>query len=827
MGAAKLTKWLGLCVAVTLAAASAVRADLDYPYSDDFSGGRAQTDSYRHSQFWPSGAVLLHEPYLSYVTVDKNQGIAFLGYEDQLAELAYRFPIDGLTAQRSVKGVLSVDVSYPVTQQFDQYWPGKLLYQTSPDGMGWTQAVELPAGHHEFPITSPSGICYVLFSGTRAVIDNLAVSLNSKPVTIVVPDDFATIQEAVRAAGDGDVIEVKPGTYRGQGNRDIEFYGRAITLRSANGPQSTVIDCEGGHRAFYFHEGEGADTEVSGFTIRGAQIPGSSIPADLQHWTRGAANPVGGGIYCEFSSPTIDNCIISGCNTALGGGIGVVGAEPMITNCTIEQCSASGRGAGIGLLGAPNATITQCIIRNNNSSAGLGGGLYAWQSGAAVTGCTFSTNSAKTGGGAYCGAPTTDVTFQNCIFSKNVAEAGAALLADQQSHVTVINCTVAANKYTSSSSSAAAVYTNTADILINNSILYSNLYNNSPGKSLVIVSPVSKLPVTYSDVEGGYTGPGNIQGDPRFADLSNEDYHLKSLYGRYDPQARQWFRDTEHSPCIDMGDPAASVADEPAPNAGRINMGAYGGTREASKGEKDHAIFYVDGSGVLDGAFRSIQAAIDAAEEGDTVLVMPGTYRESLCLDGKAIRVQSAGDAAVLTSPGDFAVSFYHVERTGTVLANFVITGCGQGAIFCEGASPTLKNLTIVKNPAGVVARAGADPNIINCILWANYGADLTDCSAKYSDVQGTEKYLPDTKAGNIKDEPKFVDLERGDYHLQSRVGHYVPALDTWVQDTETSPCIDAGDPKEDPRGERVPNGRRIDMGAHGGTPFASLSPRG
>ena len=82
-------------------------------------------------------------------------------------------------------------------------------------------------------------------------------------------------------------------------------------------------------------------------------------------------------------------------------------AEPIISNCTIEQCSASGRGAGIGLLGAPNATITRCIIRNNSSSAGLGGGLYAWQSGAAVTGCTLSGNSAKTGGGAYGGAPTT------------------------------------------------------------------------------------------------------------------------------------------------------------------------------------------------------------------------------------------------------------------------------------------------------------------------------------------------------------------------------------------------------------------------------------
>jgi hypothetical protein len=610
MDAVKLAKWLGLCVAVTLTAASAVRADWTYPYSDDFATHQAETDSYRHSAFWPAENVPLHEPYLSYITVDKNQGIAFFDYKEQLAELAYQFPIGGLTAGRSVKGVLSVDVSYPVTEQFDQYWPGKLLYQSSPDGMGWTEAVELPAGHHEFPISSAGGVCYVLFTGTRAVIDNLTVSLNSKPVTMVVPNDFPTIQKAINAAGDGDVIEVLPGTYRGEENRDIRFGGRAITLRSANGPQTTIIDCGAGHRAFYFCDGEGPDTEVSGFTIRGGQIPGSGIPTDLQYWTPDEAHPLGGGIYCEFSSPTIDNCILQDCAAELGGGIGVVGAEPMITNCTIEQCSARSRGAGIGLLGAPNATITRCIIRNNNSSSGLGGGLYVWQSGAAVTGCTFSGNSAKTGGGAYGGAPTTDVTFKNCIFSKNQAEGGAALLADQQCHVTIVNCTAAANKYTSSSS--AAVYTNTADILINSSILYSNFYSStSSGTSLVILSPVSKLPVSYSDVEGGYTGPGNITGDPKFANLTGEDYHLKSREGRYDPQARKWVNDPalEHSPCIDAGDRALSVADEPATNGGRINMGAYGGTREASKGS-EYATLYVDQTGTMEGAYRTIQEAI-------------------------------------------------------------------------------------------------------------------------------------------------------------------------------------------------------------------------
>jgi hypothetical protein len=833
MDAAKLTKWFGLYVVVTLCATRAVQADWTYPYSDDFSTDRAETDSYRHSAFWPRENVPLREPYLSYLTIDKNQGIAFFDYLDRPAELGYRFPTDGTTTERSVKGVLALDVSFPSTPQIDQYWPGRLTYQTSPDGMGWSEPVELMAGHHEFPIFSASGVCYVLFSGTRVVIDNLTVSLNSKPVTIVVPDDFAKIQDALDVAGDGDVIEVKPGTYRGQGNRDLDCGGKAVTLRSAAGPQTTTIDCEGadgGHRAFYFHRGEGANTTISGFTIRGGRIFGADVPPDPLHWTPSPSYPIGGGIYCEFSSPSIDDCIIRDCGAELGGGIGGVGADPTIMNCTIEQCIAGGvgttksggRGAAIGFIGSSNATITKCIVRNNSGYSGsLGGGLYLWQSAAIVAGCTFSGNSAQTsirGGGAYCGGLTTDITFQNCIFSKNQADAGAALLAEQSCRVSVINCTVAGN--TVKSSSSAAVSSSSADISLTSSILYGNT-----GKALVIVDSVSKLPVTYCDVEGGYAGTGNIKSDPLFANLAGEDYHLKSTNGRYDPQNRRWVTDTQDSPCIDAGDPAVSVGEEPAPNGGRINMGAYGGTREASNGT-DHAIFYVDASRRREGAFTTIQEAIDTARDGDTVFVLPGVYRERLIFSRKAITVQSAGDAAVLTWPDDYAVSFYYAQSTCSVLANFVITGCGEAAILCDGASPTLKNLTVADNAAGVVAISGADPNIVNCILWYNNGADLSPyCRTHYSDVEGVKD--ADTKLGNIKAEPKFADRERGDYHLKSRAGRYVPLLDTWVQDTETSPCIDKGDPNEDWRGERVPNGGRIDMGAHGGTPFASLSPWG
>jgi hypothetical protein len=76
---------------------------------------------------------------------------------------------------------------------------------------------------------------------------------------------------------------------------------------------------------------------------------------------------------------------------------------------------------------------------------------------------------------------------------------------------------------------------------------------------------------------------GNLSVNPRYADLAGEDYHLMSKAGRWSPTTRTWVKDTVTSPCIDAGDPASPFDEEPTPNGGRVNMGAYGNTREASK----------------------------------------------------------------------------------------------------------------------------------------------------------------------------------------------------------------------------------------------------
>jgi hypothetical protein len=94
--------------------------------------------------------------------------------------------------------------------------------------------------------------------------------------TIHVPADQPTIQDGVDAALPGDTVLVADGIYTGDGNRDIVFGGKGIVLKSENGPEVTIIDCEGSestpHRGFYFRSGEDSTAVVDGFTIQGGYI---------------------------------------------------------------------------------------------------------------------------------------------------------------------------------------------------------------------------------------------------------------------------------------------------------------------------------------------------------------------------------------------------------------------------------------------------------------------------------------------------------------------------------------------------------------------------
>jgi hypothetical protein len=373
---------------------------------------------------------------------------------------------------------------------------------------------------------------------------------------VYVPSQVPTIQDAIDHVMERGTVVVADGIYTGEGNRNIDFKGKAITVRSENGPQSCIIDCSdpndpyylwGENRGFIFHSGESYNSVVDGFTITNGSSPGCGFI------------PGGGAILCQSSSPTIANCIIrgniasDGCvsSESYGGGISLEESSPIIINCIITNNFARELGGGLICLdGSP--IISNCIITGNR--AWHGAGMTFIRSSPIVTNCTFSANESD----AICCFSNSNVMVTNSIFWDN---AGPEIyLGLTRRHMT---------------------YTAMARIS------YSNVEGSSED---IYVEPNSTVD----------WGPGNIDTDPCFLRTGywdpnyapeyptdrfwvDGDYHLKSQAGRWDVNIQAWVQDDVTSPCIDAGDMAGPIGFEPFPNGGIINMGAYGGTAEASK----------------------------------------------------------------------------------------------------------------------------------------------------------------------------------------------------------------------------------------------------
>jgi len=203
--------------------------------------------------------------------------------------------------------------------------------------------------------------------------------------------------------------------------------------------------------------------------------------------------------------------------------------------------------------------------------------------------CIFTGNEVTDDGGAIYNRSVT-IKLINCVFDKNKAGPGGVsrqggAIRNKNTNIDITNCTFYRNY--ADGSGGGIYFGNTFPAAISNSIFWENISNGSMDETAQICGgePV----VEYSCIQGlnAFAGNGNIDADPCFADPCNADYHLKSEVGRWSPNqcgsCGNWVQDCVSSPCIDAGDPASDFSDEPYPNGGVINMGAYGGTAQASK----------------------------------------------------------------------------------------------------------------------------------------------------------------------------------------------------------------------------------------------------
>ena len=278
---------------------------------------------------------------------------------------------------------------------------------------------------------------------------------------IRVPGDYPTIQAGIDAAQDNDSVVVADGVYTGEGNINLDFNGKQILVRSENGPENCIIDCESAGRGFYFHNGETSLAEVNGFTIR-----------------NGNASR-GGGIYCDNSSPTISNCRITGNRASDGGGISCYyNSHPTINNCTISANSA-GDGGGVSCNYFSSPVIYNCTV-NGNSSSGPGGGIACdYYSSPLIINSIISENAAGDftsghhGGGISCDRNSNPVIY-NCTISENLAGTGGGIYCNRFSNATIMFCTISGNTVRGNSGSGGGIYCSNSNPTINYCVIREN-----------------------------------------------------------------------------------------------------------------------------------------------------------------------------------------------------------------------------------------------------------------------------------------------------------------------------------------------------------------
>ncbi|MGA1844630.1 MAG: choice-of-anchor Q domain-containing protein, partial [bacterium] len=340
-----------------------------------------------------------------------------------------------------------------------------------------------------------------------------------------VPSGYATIQGAIDASVDWDVILVSPGVY----TECIDPLGKAITITSTspwdtNIVETTVIDANQQGSVVVFTGVEGEDTVLSGFTLQNGRAE------------------YGGGITCNpGTSPTITRCIVTG-NTATvwGGGIRIRSASPAIAYCTVQGNSAE-YGAGIYYQESSSGQIAYCVISNNTAHINAGG-IFCHTSSPAITNCTIRGNIAETGYGGGMRINSASPTLINCVIADNHAigengRAGGICLSSASPLIT--HCTIGMN----SAAGGGGIYS--SNEFSAPSITSSILWGDS-AEELVLNGSIPTI--TYSDIgQSEYTDPEShtINQDPLFMNPTGGNFRLQ-----------------EGSPCIDAGKPDSLITDD-------------------------------------------------------------------------------------------------------------------------------------------------------------------------------------------------------------------------------------------------------------------------
>ncbi len=551
--------------------------------------------------------------------------------------------------------------------------------------------------------------------------DGLGDSCDPVVVWYVIADgsgDAPTIQAAIDSAADFDTVLCAAGTYTGDGNRDLDFGGKKVVLISEDGPDVTIIDCEGTgvdpHGAFNFHSGEDSMSIVNGFTLTGG-LKGFNVYNSS------------GVVRCTLSAPALVNCKITG---NYGNAV----------HCSSNMLPELGGGL----------QLDSCLISNNTGHA-----VVAVEGNLKITRSEISHNDSGSIWVMWSGY----LRMSDCNVHHNWNYSGAYVWLGSQGGLEVENCTFICNSVGISYGwEAPKNGDDDRAALFSNNLCAFNSYKGIQ----VIGMPFADFECCNSfgnpggDWPGVGFGPGdefgNLSLDPLLCDTTSENYFLDaispcapghvlnecgSLIGAFGVQCAT-ADDSDGDGIADIMDNCPTVAN---PDQTDSDGDGVGDACESSN------VWYVkpDGSGDA----PTIQAAIDSASNFDTVLVAQGTYtgdgNRDIEFRGKSLLLLSESGPEVTIIDCDrtetdrqIGLKFVDDEDSTTVVEGFTITDGWEvlfgfsdyyesGTVFCSTASPTISNCVITGNHGdGVVSfEWPACPHLINCRVLNNSDAGV------------------------------------------------------------------------------------------------------